>query len=59
MDINQAMLIGGMFAANIFTMITLYLHTDNKIEKLSAEQTARTDRLYEMFIDLLKDRKYG
>jgi hypothetical protein len=35
-----ATLIGGMF----------YIHTDVK------QQSARTDRLYEMFIDLLKDK---
>ncbi|HET9433043.1 MAG TPA: hypothetical protein VFO37_04765 [Chitinophagaceae bacterium] len=51
--------------------IPLYLHTDNKLEasiqairqdiavvrQESAAQTARTDKLYEMFIDLLKERK--
>ena len=54
MDLTQAFIIGGMFAANIVTIITLHLHTDTKIDKLSREQTSRTDKLYEMFIELLK-----
>jgi hypothetical protein len=45
---------------NIQTIISVFLmlwyftkHIDEKIEK----QIQRTDRLYEMFVDLLKDRK--
>ena len=45
---------------NIQTIISIFLmlwyfthHIDNKIEK----QVARTDRLYEMFIELLKEKK--
>lgn len=39
-----------------------YIHSDIKtfkdeIRKDMQQQTSRTDRLYEMFIDLLKDRK--
>lgn len=38
------------------------IHTENqrRIEKLDQEikaQAARTDRLYEMFVDLLKERR--
>lgn len=52
---------------NIQTIITLggmmwYFnhHMENKIEDLKMDirrQSERTDRLYEMFIDLLKNRK--
>lgn len=45
---------------NIQTIISVFLmlwyfshHIEAKIEK----QSERTDRLYEMFIDLLKDKK--
>lgn len=45
---------------NLQTIISIFLmlwyftnHIDAKIEK----QSQRTDRLYEMFIDLLKERK--
>ena len=45
---------------NIQTIISIFLmlwyfsnHIESKIEK----QSARTDRLYEMFIDLIKERK--
>ncbi|HET9433042.1 MAG TPA: hypothetical protein VFO37_04760 [Chitinophagaceae bacterium] len=44
--------------------IPLYMHTDNKMAGIQKEireevqaQNARTDKLYEMFIDLLKERK--
>jgi len=40
--------------------IPLHLHTDSKIEEMRKETAAinaRADRLYEMFIDLLKERK--
>lgn len=42
------------------TTLPLYLHTDSKIQAIHQEikeQNARTDRLYEMFIDLVKERK--
>lgn len=35
-------------------------HIDSKLDKLEAkmdQQSQRTDRLYEMFIDLLKEKK--
>lgn len=45
---------------NIQTIISIFLmlwyfsnHIESKIEK----QSQRTDRLYEMFIDLLKEKK--
>ena len=45
---------------NLQTIISIFLmlwyfsnHIEGKIEK----QSARTDRLYEMFIDLLKEKK--
>lgn len=44
--------------------ITLYVHTDNKMHAQISEmreevsvQNARTDKLYEMFIDLLKETR--
>ena len=37
--------------------IPLYLHTDHKMEELRKETSARSDRLYEMFIDLVKEKK--
>lgn len=53
-------LIAFLKAFNIQTIISVFLmlwyfsnHIESKIEK----QTERTDRLYEMFIDLLKEKK--
>jgi len=47
---------------NLQTIVSMFLmlwyftnHIDAKIEK----QAQRTDRLYEMFIDLLKENKKG
>ena len=37
----------------ISTFLTCFVYMINKMEK----QCDRTDRLYEMFIDLLKDKK--
>jgi hypothetical protein len=43
-----ATLLGGIF----------YIHTDiREIKKDMQQQSSRTDRLYEMFIDLLKEKK--
>lgn len=43
-----ATLLGGIF----------YIHTDiREIKKDMQQQSLRTDRLYEMFIDLLKEKK--
>lgn len=52
---------------NLQTIFSLFLmmwyfssHIEGKISKLDAkveQQSQRTDRLYEMFIDLLKERK--
>lgn len=45
------------FIAVLVTLIGgLYL-LDGKIETLNQSQCSRTDKLYEMFIDLLKEKK--
>lgn len=33
MDITQSLIIGGMFAANIVTVIMLFIHSDSKFEQ--------------------------
>jgi len=44
MDWGQALMIGGMFAANIITVITLYVHQDAKTTSLlTAMQTEMKD----------------
>jgi|GEM_PF-3697686 len=49
--INWEAIIG--IGAIIGTTITLHIDTGNKIQ----EQVKRTDRLYEMFIDLIKETR--
>jgi len=39
------------------TLISGFYILDGKIERQCSSQSARTDRLYEMFIDLLKEKK--
>lgn len=46
-----------MLATILGSTIVLYIHTDNKVSSLVQAQNNRTDKLYEMFIDLLKERK--
>lgn len=44
----------------VFTLLggVFYIHSDVKeIRKDMQQQNARIDKLYEMFVDLLKDRK--
>jgi len=41
------------FVAIMISLISGFYLLDSKIER----QSARTDRLYEMFIDLLKEKK--
>lgn len=44
MDWGQALMIGGMFAANIITVITLHIHLDTKTTNLlTAIQTEMKD----------------
>lgn len=45
------------WAALLFTIIGGFYILDAKIERKIDMQSQRTDRLYEMFIDLLKERK--
>lgn len=50
--ITMVVIIGGMLFAG-----GAYIHSDIKeIKQGLQQQGARTDRLYEMFIDLLKER---
>lgn len=47
---------------NIQTIISIFLmlwYFTNHIEAKIEKQSQRTDRLYEMFIDLLKEKKNG
>lgn len=47
---------------NLQTIISMFLmlwYFSNHIEAKIEKQSARTDRLYEMFIDLLKEGKKG
>lgn len=41
----------------LITLLGGFYTLDNKIERCTQAQSARTDKLYEMFIDLLKERK--
>nr|CAB4126394.1 hypothetical protein UFOVP88_40 [uncultured Caudovirales phage] len=52
-DIQFFTLLGTFLAASGFIYKEFRLAED-KIEKASKNQSARTDKLYEMFIDLLK-----
>ena len=39
------------------TMLGGFYLLDGKIERATSQQSARTDKLYEMFIDLLKQKE--
>jgi hypothetical protein len=41
----------------LITLLGGFYLLDGKIERNTAAQSARSDRLYEMFIDLLKETK--
>lgn len=41
----------------LVTLLGGFYLLDGKIERSTAAQSARTDRLYEMFIDLVKEGK--
>lgn len=45
------------FAVILLTLIGGFYTLDGKIERNSQMQSARTDKLYEMFISLLKEKK--
>ena len=45
------------FLVLLITMIGGIYVLDSKIERQIEKQSARTDRLYEMFIELIKERK--
>lgn len=65
MDISEiTSALGKLELANLLAVGLMlwffYSRLDSKIERISddvKQQSARTDRLYEMFIDLLKDKK--
>ncbi len=45
------------FAVILLTLIGGFYTLDGKIERNSQMQSARTDKLYEMFIDLVREKK--
>lgn len=45
------------FIVLLVTLLGGFYILDGKIETNTQAQSARTDRLYEMFIDLVKERK--
>jgi len=45
------------FVVIFMTLVGGFYMIDGKIERYNLTQTQRTDRLYEMFIHLLKERK--
>lgn len=45
------------FMVLLVTLIGGFYILDGKIERCTAAQSLRTDRLYEMFIDLVKENK--
>jgi len=45
------------FAILFVTLLGGFYTLDAKIERQISAQSSRTDKLYEMFIDLLKERK--
>lgn len=45
------------FMVILVTLLGGFYILDGKIERSTAAQSARTDRLYEMFIDLIKETK--
>lgn len=51
MDWTQALVVGGMFAANIITVITLFIHSDSKMHANQKE----TSDLIRAIHDEMKD----
>jgi hypothetical protein len=45
------------FMVLMVTLIWVFYLLDGKIERSTSAQSERSDRLYEMFIDLLKEKK--
>ena len=45
------------FAVLLVTLLGCFYTLDGKIERQGERQSARTDRLYEMFIELVKEGK--
>ncbi len=56
-DWMPAIELGIVLVTILGSTIPLYLHTDAKLHAEMEKQTQRTDRLYEMFIELLKESK--
>jgi hypothetical protein len=44
------------FVVIFVTLLGGFFLLDNKIDRVTEAQSARSDRLYEMFIDLLKEK---
>lgn len=51
MDWSQALMIGGMFAANIITVITLFVHSDTKTENNRKETAALLKAIHDEMKD--------
>lgn len=45
------------FVVMFITLISGFYLLDNKVERLTQRQSERTDKLYEMFVDILKESK--
>jgi hypothetical protein len=45
------------FMVLLITLIGGFYLLDGKIERATSQQSVRTDKLYEMFIDLLKQKE--
>ena len=62
MDTRKVMFLEWISTLAVFVSCFLFLlfrvdKMETHIKELSTQQTNRTDKLYEMFIDLLKERK--
>lgn len=51
MDWPQALTIAGIFAANIITVITLYVHSDSKCEQNRKETSALIQAIHQEMKD--------
>jgi hypothetical protein len=45
------------FIILLVTLIGVFYNLDYKIERCTSAQAARTDKLYEMFIELIKENR--
>lgn len=48
---EQALLVGGMFAANIITVVMLYIHSDSKMETHHKENRELIKAIYDEMKD--------